>query len=105
MERQKKERDPLALFIGLSGLIATAAYVNIIAPDSLVSLLGFFVILGVASTSLGIYLFRHTRHAWLVSGGIVLYLILRLIGLKQPLYAVLLIASIIALEFLWKEQG
>lgn len=105
MERQKKERNPALLFIGLSLLIITAAYINVTPPASLISLIGFFLLLSIVSTTLGFYLFHHMRHAVILSVGIIIWLILRLIGLRHPLYTVLLIASIIALEYLWKDQG
>ncbi|MEK7533019.1 MAG: hypothetical protein AAB542_01165 [Patescibacteria group bacterium] len=104
MERQKKARNPLTLFIGVTTLIVTAAYINVFPPDSLMVLLGFFALLMISSTTLGIYLFPHTRHAILISSGLAVYLMLRLIGLRHPLYTLLLVASIAALEYLWREN-
>lgn len=105
MERQKEARSPLILFIGVTTLIITAAYINVFPPDSLMVLLGFFALLMVTSTALGIYLFPHKRHAILISSGLAVYLVLRLIGLRHPLYTLLLVASVIALEYLWKENN
>ena len=105
MERQKKTRNSLILFIGITTLIVTAAYINVVSPDSLIVLLGFFALLMVSSTALGIYLFPHTRHAILISSGLGVYLMLRLIGLHHPLYILLLVASIAALEYLWRENS
>jgi|GEM_PF-722723 len=104
MERHKVQRNPFILFTGLTGLIGIAAYVNIVSPDSLIALAGFFLLFIIAATSLLLYILQHTRHALLISAGTTIYLILRLLGLRQPLYAVLLLASIIALEYLWKDQ-
>lgn len=105
MERQKKQRNPFMLFTGLTGLIGLSAYVNIVPPDSFMSLTGFFLLFIIAVTALLFYVMQHMRHAMLISAGMTIYLILRLLGLRQPLYAVLLLASIIALEYLWKDQG
>lgn len=93
------------LFIGLTLIIITAAYINVVTPNSPVSLLGFFALLGSASLLLGMYVFGHMRHALLVSAGLIVYLTIRLIGLRHPAYTLLLIASVIALEYLWKENS
>lgn len=95
----------MLLFIGLSTLIITTAYVNVTPPDSLISFFGFFTLVGLTFTTLGLYLFHHARHAILLTGGIIVFLLLRLIGLRHPMYTGLLIASVIALEYLWKDQG
>ena len=105
MDRQKKERMPIVLFIGVTVLIVTAAYVNVIGPDSLISVLGFFALLSIASMLLGIYVFPHTRHALFLTAGIIVLLVLRFIGLRHPLYIMLLIASIIAMEYLWRDNS
>ncbi len=104
MERLKKERNPLILFLGLTGLIVMSAYVNIFPPDSLTHILIFLVILAVSLGLLCSYVFRKTRHTVLITLGVMLYLVLRYFGLRHPLYAVLLFASIIALEYLWKDS-
>jgi len=105
MERRPKERNPLLLFLGVTGLIVLFAYVNVVAPETLVHIIGFFLLLTVTVWFLGIYVFRHKRHAVLLVTGIAFYLALRYLGLKHPLYAVLLIASIAALELIRREKS
>src|SRR3989344_9441651 len=102
MERLPKERNPLLLFLGITGIIGLSAYVNIVTPDSLFAIVGFFLLLGASLGLLGLYAFRRKRHAILLAVGMTLYLALRYLGLKHPLYAILLTASVIALEYLWK---
>ncbi len=104
MDRLHHARNPLILFFGITCLIALSAYVNVISPDSLVTIIGFFLLLGLSIGFLGFYALRKRRHALLLSFGVCLYLVLRFVGLKHPLYAVLLVASVIALEYLWKEN-
>lgn len=105
MERLHKPRNPLLLFIGVTGLILLAAFINIVPPDSVAALLVFFLVFITTLILLGLYIIRSLRHALILTFGIVLYLILRFFGLRHPLYAVLLIASLVALEYLWKENS
>lgn len=105
MERHKRERNSVFLFLGASGVIVLSAYVNAFPPDSPIILAGFFLLLATSIGLIGAYIFRRTRHAILLAIGVSLYLFLRYLGLRQPFYLVLLIASIIAIEYLWKENG
>lgn len=105
MERHKRERNPIFLFLGASSIIVLSAYVNAFSPDTPVILTGFFLLLTVSIGFIGAYFFRRRRHAILLAVGVSLYLFLRYLSLRQPFYLILLIASIIALEYLWKENG
>lgn len=105
MERLPKTRNPLLLFAGLTGIIVLSAYINILPPDSPFALVGFFVLVAFSIGTLCAYLLRSTRHALFIAGGVSVYLILRLLGLRHPLYALLLVASIVALEFLWRDNS
>ena len=104
MDRHKRERNPVLLCLGVSGLIGLSAYVNAFPPDSPFILAGFFSLLATSIGLMGAYVFRRTRHAVLLAVGLSLYLFLRYLGLRQVFYVILLIASIIALEYLWKEN-
>lgn len=105
MDRHKRERNPLYLFLGASGLIGLSAYINAFPPDFPLTLAGFFLLLATSVGLIGAYIFRRTRHAALLAVGASLYLALRYLGLRQPIYVILLIASILAIEYLWKENG
>lgn len=105
MERLPKARNPLLLLAGLTGSIVLSAYINIVPPDSPLVLIGFFVLVAFSIGSLCSYLFKNMRHAMLIAGGVSVYLVLQLLGLRHPIYAVLLVASIVALEFLWRDNS
>lgn len=105
MERHKANRNPIYLFFGISGCIALSAYVNAFSPDSPLLLFGFFSLLTISFGFIGAYSFIRAHHAILLSIGVSLYLFLRFLGLRQPIYIILLVASIIAIEYLWKENG
>lgn len=104
MERLHKERNPLLLFFGITGIIVLTAYINIVSPATIIHIAGFFLLLFLSLVLLSKYTFLNMRHAVLLAGGISLYLLLRYLGLRHPLYAVLLLASVIALEYLWREN-
>ncbi|MCL4200281.1 hypothetical protein KJZ67_02990 [Patescibacteria group bacterium] len=105
MDHQSKTRNPLLLFAGLTGIIVLSAYINILSPDSPFALAGFFVLVTFSIGTLCAYLLQNTRRATLIASSISVYLILRLLGLRHPLYALLLVASIVALEFLWRDNS
>ncbi len=104
MERNQNIRNPSMLFMGIIGVIVTAIYVNVTSPGSLLLLAGFFGLFFFSFLALGLYVFPKKRHAILLAVGMTLFLVLRLLGLRQFWYTGLLIASVIALEMLWKEH-
>ena len=103
MERIKAPRNPLLLFLGITGIILLSSLVNIFPPDTVYSLAAFFALLIISAYFLGMYTFRRRRHAFLLVLAVTMFFGLRLVGLKHGLYTILLIASILALEYLWKD--
>lgn len=104
MDRSHASKNPVTLFFGITGLILLAAYVNISPPSTGLHILGFFVLFITTLFLLGKYTISNIRHVIVITCGSTLYLILRLIGLHHPLYGILLILSIVALEYLWKDN-
>lgn len=105
MERLHKPRKPLLLFFGVTGIIALMAYINIIPPDSAAAILTFALLLAATIILLGLYTIRNIRHVLLFTAGLLIYLALQFFGLRHILYAILLVASIVALEYLWKDTA
>jgi len=105
MERSHTSKNPITLFLGITGIILLAAYVNIALPDTGVTILGFFLLLVITIACLGMYITRNTRHVVVLTLGVTLYLGLRFIGLRHPIYGILLVASIVALEYVWKDNS
>lgn len=105
MERMATQRNPLMLFFGISGIFLLVSFINIVAPDTLYSLAAFFTLIMLSAYFLGKYAFRRRRHALLLALAVGLFFALRLAGLKHGLYTVLLAASIVALEYLWKDTA
>ncbi len=104
MDHAHSPKNPLILFLGITGLILLAAYINIAPPDTAVNIIGFFTLLVATMLLLGIYAIRNIRRVIVITFAVVVYLCLRYVGLRHPLYAVLLTASIIALEYVWKDH-
>jgi len=104
MEKAKNPRNPFLLFLGLTGFIAITAYVNILSPDTVFTIGGFFVLLMLATELVSLYILQNARLATLLTLGITVYLGLRFLGLRQPMYAILLAASVIALEYLGRDH-
>lgn len=104
MERFHKSRNPLLLFLGVTGLILLTAFINIVPPYSIGAIAVFAIIFTATLILLGLYAIRRVRHVLMLTFGIIIYLVLRYLGLRHPLYAVLLAASIAALEYLWKDN-
>ena len=104
MDHAHTPRNPVTLFFGITGLILLAEYVNVFPPATAITIVGFFVLLIATLMVLGIYALRNMRRVVMITMAIVIYLSLRFVGLRHPLYAVLLAASIVALEYVWKDN-
>ena len=88
--------------LGLIGVSGTAWLINTYAPGQPVHLVVFFVAVFVSCFFL--FLLNNVRRSTLVSLGVVLYLILRYLNLRQSYYIVLLIASLASLEIALRKR-
>lgn len=105
MERLHRPRNPLLLFFGMTGIIALTAFINIVPPDTMAAIIALVLLLATTIILLGLYAIKNLRHILLFTFGILIYLALQFFGLRNLLYAVLLVASLVALEYLWKDNG
>ena len=104
MERRPDGRNPTYLILGLSVLIGLTAYINTVAPDTGIRIAVFYVLMTASVGLFGLYLLRNRRHVLIVTFGLGVYLLLRMYNLRSPLYAVLLLASMMAVEYLARER-
>lgn len=104
MEHGKQPRNTVHLFWGVAGIFILAAYVNIFPPEQFAYVVSFFILLFVTLVFFGLYVFRQFRRSAIIAGGAVLYLFLRYFGLRHGLYAILLVLSVLAVEYLWKSR-
>lgn len=99
-----KSRQIWWLIAGISGICATAATIHTYTPDQFVAVIAFFLLVFVSFYFLMLFLFNTPRRAILVSAGLVIFLILRMLGLREPIYALLLAAALISLELVLQTR-
>ena len=100
--RQKRKLGWLIL--GLTGLASLAFWVYFFSPDKLLTLIVFYLLVGLSSFFLVLFILNHRRRAVLISCGLVLFLFMRQLELRQPIYLLLILATLVSLElYAWKK--
>jgi hypothetical protein len=94
------QRNPTALFFGVSAFCALAALISIMPPGNPWITVLFFIIVAFGTYALTLYIVIHGKRALLITVGVVIFLLLRLVGLRNPLYVILLVASLASLELM-----
>lgn len=74
------------------------------SPDSIIIIIVWLMTIGLILFSAIFAIFAHTRRALLISVGVVLFLILRILGLRDIYYAILLLVCLISLELYLNSQ-
>lgn len=100
----RQPRNSWWLFIGLIGTSVLGWFTNTFAPQTIVIRILFFFIVLATVTSLSLYLLNNVRRSLWMGLGITGFLLLRYLGLREPLYVVLLIASLISLEVFFQKR-
>lgn len=90
--------------VGISGLSLLGWYVNTYPSDSLVRILLFFAILGVTTFFTSFFLLKNRKRAVLITLGVIVLFLLRLIGLRNWYYPALLLPVLISLEILFQTR-
>lgn len=103
ISHMKKERNIPALLVGLCGLSTLGWLMHSFAPDGIrISL--FFTLVFTVTAAFSFFVARSRRQAVLAGVGVSTLFFLRLIGLREPLYVILLFASLISLEVYLKKR-
>jgi len=92
------------LIIGISFLSVLSWFVNTFPPENIPFLILFFVIVGTTTFFFSLFVFKIVRRALLVTLGVVIWLLLRLLGLRDFYYPLLLIPILISLEILFQKR-
>lgn len=100
----KPARNIWYLILGISGLSVLGWFVNTFTPDSFGEISLFFVIIAATTFFTSLFLLKIVRRAILVTLGIVVWLLLRLLGLRDWYYPVLLLPILISLEILLRTR-
>ena len=92
------------LIIGMSGISGLAWFANIYTPDSWQKIEILFTFIATIITSILLYFLNNVRHILLITGGLLILLILRLLGLREIIYPLLLVASLLSLELMLRKR-
>lgn len=92
------------LIIGISGVCILGWFVNTFPPENIFRLVLFFLIIAATVFSSSLFVFKIVRRAVLVTIGIVVWLLLRLLGLRELWYPLLLLPCLISLEILFQKR-
>ncbi len=100
-----KQPRPVWTLIAAFTVFGILAYLANSFPPTSSGLIGtFFVLLGASCALLFTFLLNNTRRGVLIGGGVVAFFLLRLLGLRSPLYIVLLLVVLTSLELTWKKR-
>lgn len=100
----KKERNIAWLVTGICGICTLAWFMNSHTPDSVTTLSIFFMLVFITTYVFTFFVANIVRRSIFVASGVVGFLLLRLVGLREPIYIILLIASLISLELYLNKQ-
>lgn len=100
----RQPRNSWWLFIGLISISVLGWFTNTFTPKNLFIQIIFFFIILATTTSLSLYLLNNVRRALWVGLGVIGFLLLRYVGLREPWYVVLLVASFLSLELFFQKR-
>lgn len=103
MHLRTNQRALWMLFVGLLALSAWTWLVNSVAPSS-ASIALFFLLTMTGIIMLVTFFSASARLGWLCGIGFVAFLFLRYLGLRNPIYVVLLLIVLTSLELTWKKR-
>lgn len=92
------------LILGISGLSVLGWFINTYQPDSVEMVALFFLIITAITFFSSLFIFKIVRRAVLIIAGVIVWLLLRLVGLRDWYYPVLLIPVLISLEILFQKR-
>ncbi len=101
---RKKRRNRWLLVLGISGISAMGWYTNSYQPDTTLKIAIFFFLFFGTSFSITHFIFSNVRRAFLLSCFLTIFLLLRLLSLHEPIYIILLLASLASLELLFSKR-
>ena len=102
MERPK--RNIWWLVVAVCGLSVLGWFINSFSPDNFMFALLFFIIIGVTTFFASLFLLKIVRRAILLTMGVLIWLFLRLLGLRDFYYPLLLVPVLISLEILLRSR-
>lgn len=93
-----------SIVIVVTAVSTLAWFVNSYTPDSWQRIGIFFILITIILSSLLIPLLNNVRRVLLVTGGVLILLLLRLLGLREIIYPLLLAATLLSLELMLRKR-
>lgn len=90
--------------VGISGISGLAWFANTYTPDSWQKIVILFTFIATIITSILFYFLNNVRHILLITGGLLILLVLRYLGLREIIYPLLLLASLLSLDILLRKR-
>jgi hypothetical protein len=100
----KNERNIWWLVLSISGISGLGWLTHSYAPQSPLHISIFFLLVFIFLFSLGIFITKHGRFGIILGLGGVGFLGLRFLHLREPLYFLLLLASLLSLELYLRKR-
>ncbi len=101
---RNKPRNPWLLIVGISGVSLIAWFVNTYPPDSIVRITIFFFLFFLVSLPISLFFLNNVRRAILLSLGLTVVFLLRILGLRETIYFLLLFISLFSIELMLQKR-
>lgn len=93
-----------SIVIVVTAVSTLAWFINTYAPDSWQMIAIFFVLAALIIMNFLNYLLNNVRHILLITTGILIVLLLRLLGLREIIYPLLLAATLLSIELMLRKR-
>ena len=94
----------MQLIVGISGLCLLGWFINTFQPVNITLLIIFFLMISTITFFSSLFVLKIVRRSVLVTLGIVVWLLLRMFGLREIWYPLLLLPCLISLEILFQKR-
>lgn len=99
MQLHLPERNVTHLFLFLVSASGLGWFINSFPPETLWQFAAFYLLLGSSLFFLFHFILVHTRRAFLISLSTIIFLLLRALNLRHPLYLVFLVICLLSIEY------
>lgn len=93
-----------SIVIDVAAVSFLAWFVNAYSPDSWQRIAIFFVLAAIIIATLSFSLLNNVRRVLLITSGVLILLLLRLLGLREIIYPLLLLASLLSIELVLRKR-
>lgn len=93
-----------SIVIVVTAVSTLAWFVNSYAPDSWQRIAIFFSLMTVIIASFLLSILNNVRHVTLITLGVMIILVLRILGLREIIYPLLLVATLLSIELMLRKR-